>query len=449
MRKLLALLLALPVLLPLTASAHGIGQIYALPVPLRYYLLGAGVAVAFSFFIIALFLNKRTADGQTDKTLLVPWTAPILSIFRGVAVFLLLLAIAAGIIGSQSAIQNFTPVFFWIYFVLGFGILSLFIGNIWEKINPWKTITNWADFESRPKRISGIVGVILLLGLFWLELVSGQSFVPRTLGMVLTLYTLVNLVMSYLYENWYQDGELFSVLFSFIGKLSHLRIGDDNRSLVIVNEGKKLNGTPAPWWILGTAGVLLAGASFDSLKETVMWFQWLRALGFSSSSMLGPTIGIILAPLPFLLLYLLAAWVMKQLVGKEYRTLELAQRFVWSLIPIAFGYTLAHNFSLTIVTAPQMLALISDPFGFGWNLFGTTSFSQTNLLLGAKTVWFIEIGFIILAHVVGVLYAHMLALNIFKDPKAAMKSQYPMVVLMIGFTVMTLWLLSQPLVVAK
>jgi hypothetical protein len=449
MKKLSYFVLIFLLSIPATASAHGIGEVYALPVPLRYYLLGAGLAVAFSFFIIAIFLNKTSAGIQTDKIIEAQWLAPVITVLRSVAVLLLIVVIAAGIIGSQNPTQNFAPVFFWIYFVLGVGILSMIIGNLWDKINPWRTITEWIHIEPRGGQLSGLVGVVLLLALFWLELVSGQSFIPRVLGMILTTYTLINLVMAQFYHNWYQDGEVFAVLFSFIGKLAHFKIGDNNRSLVIVSENKKLGGDYSPWWMLGAASILLAGASFDSLQETVMWFRWLDALGFASSSKLAPTIGIILAPLPFLLTYLLAIWIMKKLVSSTYSTLDLAQRFVLSLIPIAFGYTLAHNFSLTIVTAPQILALISDPFGFGWNLFGTASFSQTNLLLGAKMVWFIEIGFIVLAHIVGVLYAHILAINVFKNPKVALKSQYPLVILMIGFTVMTLWLLSQPLVVAQ
>lgn len=449
MKRLTLALIGLFLSAPTLVSAHGIGEVYALPVPLRYYLLGAGLAVAFSFFIIALFLNKSNAEHSMDKSIPVPSLSRITYILKLIAVFLLVLAILAGILGSQNSAENFTPVFFWIYFLLGVGILSLFIGNLWDKINPWKTIVGWVNMESRGMRLSGFVGTVLLLALFWFELVSGQSFVPRILGFLLTVYTLVNLIMAQLYSNWFKDGELFSVLFGFIGKLAHFQIGEDNKSLIVLNENKKLDGTSAPWWFLGTAGVLLAGASFDSLKETVMWFKWLNALGFSSSSLLAPTIGIILAPLPFILTYLFAVWIMKKIVATEYSTFELAKKFVWSLIPIAFGYTLAHNFSLTIVAAPQMLAIISDPFGFGWNLFGTASFQQTNLLLGAKMVWFIEIGFIILAHVVGVLYAHILAINIFKDPRQALKSQYPLVILMVGFTFMTLWLLSQPLVVTK
>ncbi len=436
--------------LPEMAQAHGIGQVYALPVPLHYYLAGAGAAVALSFFILAIFLKKAAPSEKTDKIIKAIWLNNVVKILQGLSVFLLVLTIATGIIGTQSPLQNFTPAFFWIYFLVGTGVLSLFIGNIWQKINPFKVITDWvySDSPPRSRKISGAVSIVLLLGLFWLEMVSGVSFVPRMISLVLTVYTLINLLGAKLYANWYEAGEVFSALFSFIGTLAHFRLGENNKSFVVVNETKKLDGRLAPWWILGLATVLLAGTSFDSFKESVLWFHWLKVLGLEATKF-PETIAIILAPLPFLFSYLLAVWLMKLLVGKQYKTAILAQQFVWSLIPIAFGYALAHNFSLTIVTAPQMLAIISDPFGFGWNLFGTVGLVGKNLLLGAKMVWFVEIGFVILAHIVGVWYAHVLATNIFKNSKLALKSQVPIVLLMVGYTVMTLWLLSQPLVIAK
>lgn len=450
MKKLLIIIFVAVLLWPSVSMAHGIGQVYALPVPLQYYLLGAGLAVAFSFFILAIFLNKKQELG-TDKIIAAPWLSNLVFIFKVVSIILLLLTVFTGILGRQNPTDNFAPVFFWIYFLLGVGILSLGIGNIWHKINPWKIITNWVHSEENKtvRKTSGVIGVVLLGGLFWWELVSRVSFIPRTVGMVLAAYTILNLVMSKVYSDWYGKGEVFSVLFGFIGKLAHFRISEDNRSLLVVNETKKLGGGVTPWWVLGIASILLAGASFDSLKESVMWSQWVKLLGFSSTPRIAETFGLILAPLFFLATYLLAMLVVKKLTRNQYPALVLAKQFIISLVPIAFGYTLAHNFSLFVVTAPQLLAIISDPFGFGWNLFGTAQYTQQNLILGAKMVWFIEIGFIVLAHIVGVIYAHVLALNIFKNPKIALKSQYPIVLLMVGYTALTLWLLSQPLVIGN
>lgn len=450
MKKLLFIVLLVILLLPNSVSAHGIGQVYALPVPLKYYLLGAGLAVAFSFFIIALFLNKKHDLGN-DKIFTLPWLPAILKTTKVVSIFLLLLVVFAGVVGRQNPTGNFASMFFWIYFLLGMGILSIFIGNIWDKINPWKIITNWvhSDSQKSTREVPRAVGIILLLSLFWWELVSGVSFVPRILGMILALYTLVNLIMAKVYVDWYEKGEVFSILFGFIGRLAHFRIGENNSSIKALNENKKLDGGMQDWLMLGVASILLAGASFDSLKESVMWFNWVKALGFSTASKPAETIGLILVPVFFLLTYLLAIWIVQKLVGKNYQIGTLARKFVVSLIPIAFGYTLAHNFSLFVVTAPRLFAVISDPFGFGWNLFRTSQYIQRDLILGAKAVWFIEIGFIILAHIIGVIYAHVIALNIFKDSKLALRTQYPMALLMVGYTVLTLWLLSQPLVLRK
>lgn len=442
MKKVLLLILIFSFSYPIRVFAHGVGQVYALPVPLKYYLIGAGLAVAFSFFVIAFFIH-RAPQSRSNITLPTRWMAWLIRVLKGVSVGLLILTVITGVIGSQNPMENFTPVFFWVYFIIGMGLLSIFVGNLWDKINPWRTLNKWAGFTPGKKKLPGIVGVILLLALFWFELVSGVSFVPRVVGMLLAVYTVVNMIMSTYYSNWYKDGEVFSVLFGFVGNIARYKIGDDNIS-VILNRDKQQQGA---WWLLGTASVLLAGASFDSVKETVMWFNFLERLGLASNSLFAPTLGILLSLAPFLLAYLGAIWIMKKLVRSELSVSDLAMYFVWSLIPIAFGYTLAHNFALTIVTGPQLLALISDPFGFGWNIFGTAKLAHMNVLLGARTVWFIEIGFIIAAHIGGVLYAHLLALNVFKSPQLALKSQYPLAALMVGFTVVTLWLLSQPLVV--
>lgn len=448
MKKIFWFIFTSLVILPSFASAHGIGEVYALPVPLKYYLFGAALAVAVSFFIAAVFLNKPAKEQIEKAPYEAKWIKPLLYVFKPLSVVLLLVVIVAGIIGRQNPASNFAAVFFWVYFLMGVSVLHLFVGNLWQHINPWKIISNFilSDLDIKQRYISGAVGVVLLLGLFWWELVSGASFIPRIIGVVLLVYTVVNVLMALRYQNWYKHGELFSVLFGFVGTLAPWRLTDTGNGLVHTRVQSKLSGAPASMWMLGIAAVMLAGASFDSIKESVMWFNWLKALGFASSSTLAGTLGVILAPLPFLAAYLLACWVMNKLVGGKQGTWMLARQFVWSLVPIAFGYTLAHNFALVIVQAPLMLAILSDPFGYGWNLFGTAEASRTTLLLGAKMVWFIEIGFVILAHIFGVLYAHILAVNIFKDGKAALRSQYPMALLMVGFTVFTLWLLSQPLV---
>ncbi len=422
MRKVIITILGL--FLPALVSAHGVGQVYTLPIPLKYYLSAAGLAVAFSFFLFAIFTNNQKEYLVKEKVFHLSWVRIFVNLCRIAILLFIGLAIILGIFTNS----NFTPVFFWVYFLIGFGVLSVMVGNLWYKINPWKTLYNLlisAKDQKASKTISPWVGVSLLVGVFWLELASGVSFKPQIIGFVLLLYTFANLILARVYSNWFTEGEVFAVYFGYIGKLAYLNIGQDSKSIIYSPLRLRLQQTVGSWPNLALACLLLAGTSYDSFKETVIWFNWLKYLHFSVVYLRIPnTIGLFLSPLPFLILYLIAVWIMTKLVGNKQDWKQSSKLFVFSLIPIAFGYTLAHNFSLAIITA-------------------------TKIILSAKVIWFIEIGFVVIAHILGTWYAHVLAMNNFPDTKTVLKSQYPMLVLMVCFTVLTLWLLSQPLVVGK
>ena len=47
---------------------------------------------------------------------------------------------------------------------------------------------------------------------------------------------------------------------------------------------------------------------------------------------------------------------------------------------------------------------------------------------------------------IAVWLAHLTALQIYDDPIAARRSQYPMLILMVGYTMLSLWILAQPIV---
>lgn len=430
---------------PLFVSAHAIGQVYNLPVPLQYYLLGAGGTVAVSFILIAIFLNQSASGTAYEKRLNANWLSPLVKFWQSFAVLVLLLALVAGLFGANDPFRNFVPLGFWIYFLIGMGVLHIFVGNLWEVLNPWRTIVDALGFQPE-KRLTGFVSVALLYGLFWLELVAVIGYLPSVLGVVLASYTLLNIIGGFLYENWFQEIEVFSVLYGFIGKMSFFTISPDRRAALVAKPSDKIN-TASTWALLFFAIMLLAGTSFDSFKETRIWLGWISQFNALAYYKLFQSVVLFLFPLPFLAGYFLAIWLMQLITRGELGFSELAKRFSWSLIPIAFGYTLAHNFSLVIVSIPQFAATLSDPLGQGWNLFHTVQYTAQSLIISAKSVWFFEIGLVVLAHVIGVLFAHLIALKTFKTPGSAAKSQYPMVLLMVGYTIFTLWLLSLPLVI--
>ena len=54
--------------------------------------------------------------------------------------------------------------------------------------------------------------------------------------------------------------------------------------------------------------------------------------------------------------------------------LAMARSFAFTLVPIAIGYHLAHYLTFLLVQGQYIIPLVSDPFGNGWNLFGTAGY---------------------------------------------------------------------------
>jgi hypothetical protein len=125
---------------------------------------------------------------------------------------------------------------------------------------------------------------------------------------------------------------------------------------------------------------------------------------------------------------------------------ELARLFVLSLVPIALAYHLAHYLSFLLIVGQYMIPMASDPFGFGWDLFGTSLYMVNIGVVGAKFVWITSVIAIVTGHIVAVWLAHVVALRRFQDSGAALRSQIPMLFLMVSYTMLSLWILAQPVV---
>jgi hypothetical protein len=83
---------------------------------------------------------------------------------------------------------------------------------------------------------------------------------------------------------------------------------------------------------------------------------------------------LLLFPIGFVLIFRgVGAWMLHlagRAVGERHADADL-NAMVWSLVPIAVAYHLAHYVSLLLTTGQFIIPLASDPFGWGWNLFGT------------------------------------------------------------------------------
>lgn len=460
--------------LPTVAQAHSFGRSYNLPVPLWLYAWGAAAALLLSFALIAWFLtaphSSRTAS---NRELPARWTQlgkRLRPLIRLASVGLLLLAIATGLIGSGDAYRNFNMTWFWIVFVLGLAYLTALVGDVYAQANPWGVMASMADrlwprfTEGRfryPPSLAYWPALALYAGFIWIELFGRTT--PHSLSLWLMAYTAINLVGVWLFgaRDWFRHGEFFAVFLRLLGLMSPLHV-EHGRLCWRMPFSGLLAARAEHWSLLIFLLFMLSSTAFDGLHATVPWFQvfWseplagLRALagthpteaylklrsihlGFESLSLL-------LSPLVYLAAYLACLALAKALLRSTVPLRELALRFAFSLLPIAFVYHFTHYFTLLFTQGPPAVALLSDPFGIGWNLIGTAGLGRP-LLPDMAWVWHSQVGLILFGHVASVALAHIEALRLFGKRREALISQLPMLVLMMAFTVAGLWILAQPL----
>ena len=115
-------------------------------------------------------------------------------------------------------------------------------------------------------------------------------------------------------------------------------------------------------------------------------------------------------------------------------------------MPIAVAYHLSHYVSLLLTTGQLIIPLISDPMGLGWDLFGTASYRTNIGFASPAVIWYFSLTAIVVGHAIAVFLAHSVAVRVFGNRDAALASQIPMVGLMVAYTMLSLWIVAQPIV---
>ena len=98
-----------------------------------------------------------------------------------------------------------------------------------------------------------------------------------------------------------------------------------------------------------------------------------------------------------------------------------------------------------LVQSQNLLPLLNDPLGRGWHLFpALAGYRPSFALAQAATVWYAQVVLIVLGHVIAVYLSHLRAGERFRTAQRALLSQYPMLILMIGYTMVSLSILAAP-----
>jgi hypothetical protein len=204
-----------------------------LPIPLSLYLAGAGLTVAVSFAVLAVFMRSAPVSDEhwrLDLTLTAGGrllAAPgFLLAVRTLAVGLFLIVVAAGLIGVQSPLKNVAPVMVWAIWWVGMAYVSALLGDLWALVNPLDTLFAWAEaLWARlrpggrlaiglryPEALGAWPAVVLFLAFVWMELVWERSDTPAYLAAAMLAYAAFTWLGMLLFgrEQWLGRGEVFT-----------------------------------------------------------------------------------------------------------------------------------------------------------------------------------------------------------------------------------------------
>ena len=451
-------------LTPFVALAHAAERGLIMLLPTGYYLTGGALAVAISFLVLAFSQGTwLTRFGRlgTARRFWAPWIG---GVFRWTAFLIFTGLIIAGLTGVGDPLANPLPLAVWTIWWIGFTLMVAAAGDLWPWLNPWSAPLRLLRTAlgppplTLPEWVAHWPAVISILAFTWFEIVSLAPDDPARLARAVLIYWLIHLVAMILFGEkvWRPRCEAFSLFFQLLGRLAPITLTPSpKRGLTLhlhLPGAALIHGAALPFsgWMFVIATI--SGVTFDGLSAT---FWWLGQIGVNplefpgrSAVMIENSSGLIGVWAGMGLTYALSVWAGWSMAGRTANLRTSLGRLALSLLPIALAYHGAHYLPVLLVNGQYALVAATDPLGTGADWLGlgqwpvTTSF--LNDLQEVERIWRIQTGVIVGGHLLAVLIAHAIALEIYNNPKAATLSQIPLAALMVGYTVLGLWLLSTP-----
>lgn len=455
---------------PASASAHGLGGSRTLPIPEWLFAWAAAVVLVASFVGLSiLWTRPRLAQLAEGRSRPVPaavrHTGRVGLGALGVAFWALV--VWAGLTGTENVQTNIAPTVVYISFWVGIPVLSVLLGDVWRVLSPWRAIADaaaWIGFRTAgdeglpepaawPARLGLWPAAAVLLAFAWLELAAPDRDAPGLLGVLALLYGAAMLIGCGVFGTRFLDrADGFDRYFRLAASLAPLRWSDGRVHVRWPGTGLA-QVRPEPG-LAAVVLVLVGATTFDGLSAGELWTSdgspgvWLTermadlGLSASGSGTAADTVGLAVT------VGLISGFVGLGIAGvrsvdpERLVVRDLLGRFAPTLVPIAIGYAVAHYVSYLLQQGQALGFQLSDPRGTGADWFGTAGWQIDYDLLSGNSVWYVQVVALVLGHVAGLVAAHDLALRTFRGPRAAARSQYWMLAVMVAFTSLGLWLLS-------
>ncbi len=377
--------------------AHALGA-DGLPFPVWFLAYGGAAAVV----LTALWLRTTWPTPRLRTPLAAVATeeherAPSL-IGRAIGLGLLVVTIAAAVVGPDSAASNIAPVAVTVVWWVGLPLLCLVAGDVFRALSPFDTIVAVIQ-RALPRRRApsgdgpSWTAAVFIFAFAWYWLAYHRPGSARALAVFLVVYSLAAVAGGLLWgRRWVRHGEGFAALSASIAT-----IGLRRRAAVV------------PPGVVPFAVVWLGSTLFDSISSSDVWVE----------EVLGTSTGWERTALNTVGLVWFAAIVAGALLGAarvaSARDPEAGPVAIAvlgrALVPIALAWFIAHDLTLLLFEGQNFLALLSDPLGRGWDLFGTITSTVDYSIIESGWVRTAEAAALVIGHLGAVLIAHDAALR--------------------------------------
>lgn len=435
------------------AAAHGIGGRTDLPLPAWQLAWAAGFSVASSFVALGAFWSQprlaAAAVGRRIADLRAPAFRLVEVVAKLVGLSLFGVVLWAAWRGNVNGAVNIAGDAFLIWFWVGLQVLSFAVGDVWRAFNPYPTIADsaaWLRSRVRGEELAAVddsveptlwPAAVAIFAYLWFELAYHSTDSPRAIAVFISVYSVAILGGAAVRgRGWVRSADGFAVLFSKLAALAPF-FRDDEGVLRVRPPLSGLSRLPQAPGTVPFVLVVLGSTTFDGFTRSSLWLSvggdqvgWART--FASTIGLLVVIGLVG------MAYSVAVSAMATITGEE--PAALSRVFGPTLIPIAAAYAVAHYFSLLVLDGQRIIIRMSDPFGKGWDLFGTADYAIDWTFVSPGTIAWVQTLAIAVGHVLAVAAAHDVAISRWRHGMA-IRSQYPMLGVMVLYTVVGLFLL--------
>ena len=423
-----------------------------LAIPRWLYLATGGATIGASALLASFvtdrafirYLHNWSVPGPTIDD----WRTPVVWIGRGLGIVVLGLAVYLGVTGPQLPTASFTILVTFVVVRAGLPMLTYLGGNLWPVLNPWRGIVSLlpTGFLTYPEGLARWPAVGGLLLLVWVEVIFPVSTIPSVLSIAILGYSVVTIAGAVLVgpNEWFENADPLSVLFRFFGavapvkrregKLAVKLPGSDLTDSDFITDTSDVAFVIALIWELTYSGFITTQTGAATI-ETLVNLSDIGVGAVQIRAILIYTLLFVSGYVVFFGAYWYAGVLSRRRTGTYITAKRIAFRFAPSLLAIAAGYHLAHYTGLAVSLSPALGMAVVSPLS-----------PPANPLTLSPPGWFegLSIAYVLVGHLLAIWAAHGTAYELFSSRLVAIRSQYPFIFVMIGYTVISLWILSLP-----